>query len=234
MVRVIRLAGPAGSAETEGEIFLPPDQARHGALVIRLKVGSPVEITGPFGLAPALVTTCEPAGPRLGVRLTGPWSGRVEPPGPRLALALIQNQRFDWALEKAVELGASALIPLLCERVKKGLAQAAAFRAERWRRLAEEARKQCGRPVPLAVLAPIGIPELVRLPGPAFFLEPSGPAPVRPLRAENPPLVAIGPEGGFSPAEIAALLTAGFSPWGLGPGILRAETAALAALAVLL
>ncbi|KXS56407.1 MAG: hypothetical protein AMR96_02840 [Candidatus Adiutrix intracellularis] len=233
-MRVIRLAGPTEFTETEGEIFLSPDQARHGALVLRLKVGSPVEITGPFGLAPALVTTCEPTGPRLGVKLTGSWNKRIEPPGPRLALALIQNQRFDWALEKAVELGASTIIPLLCERIRKGLAQAAALRTNRWRRLAEEARKQCGRAVPLTILAPIGLPELVQLPGPAFFLEPLGPAPIRPLRDKNSPLVAIGPEGGFSPAEITILLAAGFSPWGLGPVILRTETAALTALAILL
>ncbi len=233
-MRVIRLAGPTEFTETEGEIFLSPDQARHGALVLRLKVGSPVEITGPFGLAPALVTTCEPTGPRLGVKLTGSWNKRIEPPGPRLALALIQNQRFDWALEKAVELGASTIIPLLCERIRKGLAQAATLRTNRWRRLAEEARKQCGRAVPLTILAPIGLPELVQLPGPAFFLEPLGPAPIRPLRDKNSPLVAIGPEGGFSPAEITILLAAGFSPWGLGPVILRTETAALTALAILL
>jgi 16S rRNA (uracil1498-N3)-methyltransferase len=233
-VRAIRLAWPADAPPDTAEVFLAPDQARHGARVLRLAPGDPLEMTGPAGLAPAVVTVVQ-AGrdrhpPRLAVRLTGPWAGAETTPGPRLALALIQPQRFDWAVEKAVELGASSLMPFRAERGKPGLA--AAGRETRWRRLAEEARKQCGRPDGLTILPAAGFDDVLAQPGPGFFLSPVG-------RLEPPgldpsaPLLVVGPEGGFSPAEEEALLASGFRPWSLGNTVLRAETAALAALAVI-
>lgn len=231
-MRTLRLTWPAAPDPAgSGEVFLSPDQARHGVLVLRLKAGAAVEMVGPGGLAPALVTTVETSGkaPRLGVTLSGPWLGAAAV-GPRLALALISGQRFDWAVEKAVELGAATLIPLISERVKGGGARPGPAKEERWQRLAEEARKQCARPAALDIFPPLALAELLGQPGPGFFLSPSGPA--APPAAPSP-LLAVGPEGGFSPAEEKAFLKAGFSPWSLGPGILRSETAALAALAVL-
>jgi 16S rRNA (uracil1498-N3)-methyltransferase len=162
-------------------------------------------------------------------------AGAETTPGPRLALALIQPQRFDWAVEKAVELGASSLMPFRAERGKPGLAGsglAGSGRETRWRRLAEEARKQCGRPDGLTLLPAAGWDEVLAQPGPGFFLSPAG-------RLESPslgppaPLLVVGPEGGFSPAEEEALLASAFRPWSLGNTVLRAETAALAALAAL-
>ncbi len=238
-MRTIRLAWPAGtSPDADGEVYLDADQARHGARVLRLAPGDPVEMTGPAGLAPAVVTAARPGpdrrrGPRLAVRLTGPWAPPAGPPsGPRLALALIQPQRFDWAVEKAVELGASVLIPFRAERSKPGLAESGPGREARWHRLAGEARKQCGRPDFLTILPVAGWAEILAQPGPAFFLSPGGsrhpPDPGPPS-----PLLIVGPEGGFSPAEEKNLLAAGFRPWSLGNTVLRAETAALAALAVM-
>lgn len=237
MARTIRLSWPPAVAEEEPgvEIFLTPGQARHGVLVLRLKPGSVVEMAGPAGLAPALVTTASVTGlysrknPGLGVTLTGPWAKPETVSGPRLALALIQAGRFDWAVEKVVELGAAILIPLITERVKAADARPGPARTERWLRLAEEARKQCGRSRALEIFPALTLPELLKQPGPAFFLSPKGlPAGPGPIAS---PLLAIGPEGGFSPAEEMAFLAAGFQPWSLGGAVLRAETAALAALA---
>ncbi|MDR1045500.1 MAG: 16S rRNA (uracil(1498)-N(3))-methyltransferase [Candidatus Adiutrix sp.] len=221
--------------ETLEEVFLETDQARHGALVLRLGPGAELEMTGPAGLAPARVSTVGGQGgrPRLGVIRCGPWRRVATLPGPRLALALISARRFDWAVEKAAELGASTLYPLLTERGKSGGAQPGAVREGRWPRLAEEARKQCGRPDRLEIGPALGFEELLALPGPGFFLSPAGGS-QGPAVPDPPPLLAVGPEGGFSPGEEEALLKAGFTAWRLGPALLRSETAALAALAVLL
>ena len=241
---VINGSGPA--AGEAPEIWLDPDQARHGVTVLRLKPGDRVEIAGPAGIFPARVTTAEGGRPpRLGVVPLRASPGRPAEPetgeqaGPVLALALISPPRFDWAVEKAAELGAGELWPLACERVKPGLVRASAGRAERWRRLAEEARKQCGRPRPLAVHPPATPLELIGgalKESPGFFLNPAGsPAVQGPAGTiQGPAALLVGPEGGFSPREEAAFLAAGFRPWRLGGLILRSETAALAALAVLL
>ena len=238
-MRTIRLAWPPETpADQAEEVFLSRDQARHGALVLRLAPGAAVEMTGPFGLAPAQVTTVDFAGhgakkkPRLGVRLTGPWSGRETVAGPRLALALIQGQRFDWAVEKATELGAAVLIPLVTERTKTADGRPGPAKQGRWRRLAEEARKQCGRPSLMEIAPVTDLAVLLAEPGPAgIFLSPGGPPEPPALSPASSPLLVIGPEGGLSPTEEESLLAAGFQPWSLGLTILRSETAALAALA---
>ncbi|MDR2935630.1 MAG: 16S rRNA (uracil(1498)-N(3))-methyltransferase [Candidatus Adiutrix sp.] len=243
-MRVPRLAWngePAGQPGGPVELRLEAAQARHGVTVLRLKPGDPVEVAGPAGLARARVTVAQDRPPRLVVVLEEGWRPRPEEPaGPRLALALINWPRFDWAVEKAAELGAGELWPLVCGRIKPGLARAASARAERWRRLAEAARKQCGRPRPLIVRPPVTPAELLAAagPGPAgLFLSPAAPAApgLAVLGPENRPpglWLLVGPEGGFSPEEEAAFLAAGLRPWRLGPFTLRAETAALAALAL--
>ena len=198
---------------------------------MRLRPGDVVEVAGPAGLALARVTTAESRPPRLGVTLSEPWRGPERPPGPRLAVALIAWPRFDWAVEKSAELGAAALWPLACERVKPGLTQAAAARAGRWARLAAEARKQSGRPAPMLVHPLLELKALLELPGPGYFLSPAPRRTEKDPASAPSPLLAIGPEGGFTPGEEEAFLAAGFRPWNLGPIPLRTETAALAALA---
>jgi 16S rRNA (uracil1498-N3)-methyltransferase len=265
-MRIPRLTWSGGSASPEGagELRLDAVQARHGVSVLRLKPGDPVEVAGPDGLARARVVVAQ-AGrpPRLEVVLDEAWRP-AEPAGPRLALALVKLPRFDWAVEKAAELGAGEVWPLVCARVKPGLARAASARAERWRRLAEEARKQCGRDRPLVIRPPVTPAELLDAAGPnpaGVFLSPAagaaGAAPVPekiglwglagpgsadvflcPAMGAAPIpkklWVLVGPEGGFSPGEEAAFLAAGLRPWRLGPLTLRTETAALAALTLFL
>ncbi|MDR2725030.1 MAG: 16S rRNA (uracil(1498)-N(3))-methyltransferase [Candidatus Adiutrix sp.] len=242
-MRIPRLTW-AGGPEEDREIWLDPAQARHGVSVLRLKAGDLVEVAGPAGLARARVVTAR--GGRslcLGLVLEESWRSAGEAlhgPGIRLALAIIKLPRFDWAVEKAAELGAGEIWPLVCERVKPGLARAALARAERWQRLAEEARKQCGRARPLVVRPPATPAEILAEAGPApagFFLSPraaTGVSDDEAAGARSDLWVLVGPEGGFSPGEEAAFMAAGLRPWRLGPLTLRAETAALAALALLL
>ena len=241
-MRIPRLTWAGGPTEGRaGEIWLDSAQARHGVSVLRLKPGDLVEVAGPAGLALARVATATGGRtPRLGI-VWGDFDearpNLISPAGPSLALALINLPRFDWAVEKAAELGAGEIWPLVCARVKPGLARGASARSARWSRLAEEARKQCGRPRPLVIRPPVTPAELLAEAGPAgFFLSPRGPAlgPEDGLGPPSPLWVLVGPEGGFSPGEEAAFLAAGLWPRGLGSLTLRSETAALAALARLL
>ncbi|MDR1310169.1 MAG: 16S rRNA (uracil(1498)-N(3))-methyltransferase [Deltaproteobacteria bacterium] len=218
--------GPApGPGETVG---LDQAQSRHACRVLRLKKGQAVELAGPWGLARGLV---EEAGPALTVRLSSPFESpeATAGEGPVLALALIRAPRFDWAVEKAAELGAARLAPLITLRSNPSALGEAKRR--RWDRLAEEARKQCGRPRPMAIDAPLALSDFLGLglPGRRILLDPSGP-----LLSPGPPApscLLVGPEGGLTDGEKALALDSGFGPASLGPLRLRSETAALAALA---
>jgi 16S rRNA (uracil1498-N3)-methyltransferase len=212
-------------------IALDAAQSRHGLGPLRLGPGRPLELTGPWGLAPAVVegVANQDGRPALLVRLTGPFvvAGPIE--GPTLALALVKGPRFDWAVEKAAELGAEALVPLLTART--AVSAAGEAKRSRWARLAEEARKQCGRPTPMAVLEPRSLQNWLASgpPSPLVLLDPEGGPFPDGLGGRGSLLV--GPEGGLTSAERSLAQAAGFDGARLGPIRLRAETAALAALA---
>jgi 16S rRNA (uracil1498-N3)-methyltransferase len=146
-----------------------------------------------------------------------------------LAVALPKGDRQKWLVEKATELGVTRIVPLITER---GVAQPTASALDRLRRAVIEASKQCGRNRLLEVAAPedatkyfqVTPPETLRL-----IADPSG----QPLGASLHPErrqihAAIGPEGGFSPAELATATSSGWQPISLGSRILRVETAAIA------
>ncbi len=236
-MRIPRFIWPAGAPSGAVECSLDPDQARHAALVLRLKAGARVEMLSERGLAPAEIESVEDNGaPRVLARLAGPWSGGAgSGRGAVLAMALIQGARFDWVVEKSVELGAGGLIPLITERVKSGDSRPGEAKMKRWKRLAEEARKQCGRPSPLEIALPETLDDLLARAedfGPAFFGSPAA-EPCDIFERCESPLLLIGPEGGFSPMEEEKMLAAGFQPKSLGPLTLRAETAALAAIVMM-
>lgn len=155
-----------------------------------------------------------------------------------LLLAVFKFDRFEWAIEKVTELGVARIVPAIARRTEKHLAHAAAARVERWRRIAHEAAKQSRRSdVPV-------IPDPTPLPA-VLALETDS---VRLLLAENerttllgdllPPAtdaavqLAVGPEGGWSPEEQTLFAASGWLAVSLGPRILRAETAAIAATAI--
>jgi len=165
-----------------------------------------------------------------------------------LVMAVYKFDHMEWAIEKATELGVAAIAPVMARRTEKHLAQAAAKRAERWRRIAHEAAQQsrrCDVPMiqePIALSAhvraaaenPDGVTRIVlaeqeRTTTLRNALEES----IAAAEAEMPRLeIAIGPEGGWAPEEEALFDASGWRAVSLGPRILRAETAAIAALAV--
>jgi 16S rRNA (uracil1498-N3)-methyltransferase len=149
---------------------------------------------------------------------------------------------MEWAIEKATELGVSRITPILARRTEKHLSQAAAKRADRWRRIALEASKQSRRTtIPEIVdaatlktaleheksLTKILLSETEQ----AATLSAVLSASVRPTGNESVAL-AIGPEGGWTPEEITLFISQHWQPVTLGPRILRAETAAIAAIAI--
>jgi 16S rRNA (uracil1498-N3)-methyltransferase len=150
--------------------------------------------------------------------------------------ALIKGAKFDDVVEKCVELGASRIVPMRCERSE---ADASGHKVERWRRIARAAAQQSRRNIVPAVddvrsfaeaLSAGGVPLLV-----ASERAPKGSL-AEALRANagsTALAIAVGPEGSFTDAELAAAKEAGAAFVSLGPAILRTETAAAALLAAI-
>jgi 16S rRNA (uracil1498-N3)-methyltransferase len=156
-----------------------------------------------------------------------------------LLLSVVKFESFEWAIEKATELGVSSIVPLAADRSEEGLLAAAEKRSERWRKIILEAAQQSRR-VRLPELQSVARPESAFLIGKerlGIFLSERAQAP--PLRqvlrdtTASDVVLAIGPEGGWSDAEVAVAQAAGFRSASLGQLILRAETAVIAALASL-
>jgi 16S rRNA (uracil1498-N3)-methyltransferase len=155
-----------------------------------------------------------------------------------LLLAVFKFDHMEWAIEKATELGIAKITPILARRTEKHLAHSALKRSERWRRIALEASKQSRR---------TSIPELANPIALKQALEQEA-TPTRILLSEteqattltaaltaaqsSETAIAIGPEGGWTPEEISLFTQHDWQPVTLGPRILRAETAAVAAIAI--
>src|SRR5579859_13506 len=159
-----------------------------------------------------------------------------------LVLSVFKFDRMEWAVEKAVELGCSRILPVLADRTEKHLAQVAGKRVERWRRIALEAAKQSRRSDLPEIADPLRLPQvLAEKPAAHRILLSETEEDQSLLRilqagsaARGDLALAIGPEGGWTPAEIAAFKHAGWQSATLGPRILRVETAAIAALSIVL
>jgi 16S rRNA (uracil1498-N3)-methyltransferase len=167
-----------------------------------------------------------------------------------LLLAVFKFDHMEWAIEKATELGIARITPILARRTEKHLAQTALKRSERWRRIALEASKQSRRTTIPEVADPIALkPALEQEKSPIRILlseteqqttlttaltnsvRPTGYESVA-LNAQVTHAIAIGPEGGWTPEEISLFTQHQWQPVTVGPRILRAETAAIAAIAI--
>ena len=158
-----------------------------------------------------------------------------------LLMAVFKFDHLEWGIEKATELGVARITPVIARRTEKHLAQAAAKRVERWRRIVREAAQQSRRsdvpmvddPVPLqdslAVVTAVSKLLLAETEQENSLQSQLASVPVDQLASVA---LAIGPEGGWAPDEMVLFAAAGWTSVTLGPRILRAETAAIAALAV--
>ena len=226
---------------------LDPSDSHHCADVLRLGPGDRIVVFDGLGTVAEAELT-EVRRKRCLLRI---GESRVAP-GLPCAITLVQSvpkgKNMDLILQKAVELGASAIVPMLSARtvVKVDDAADASRKRERWQQIVLEACKQCGRNAVPQVSLPTGArdpfpgiprPDLILLaslqPGAVGIKEAlAGEAASKGLLPQSV-AVLIGPEGDFTPEEIAGFLALGAVPVTLGPMILRAETAALYCLSVL-
>jgi 16S rRNA (uracil1498-N3)-methyltransferase len=219
----------------DGRWRLGAEEARHLSRVCRLGVGDTVEIFDGEGHATkALVVKVESHGVEL-TPLSPPLPERLGPFPLTLASAVPKGDRFDWLVEKATELGVERLIPIVTER---SVVEPGDSKLARLRKSIIEASKQCRRDR-LMILDPpmrwdqfVGLyPQSLR-----FLADPQGIAPSRwpTIPPGEPVILAVGPEGGFTPSEQQAGNLAGWLTVSLGTHILRIETAGLAGCAALL
>ena len=218
---VLLAAGPERQgALAEGE--------EHHLRVRRAREGDPVEVRDGVGLIGSGRLVRQDSGWRVDVE-TSRVVGR--PPPLALAGGAGDRERFEWLVEKATELGATAVIPVDTEFTAAVATRVRGQHTPKLQRRALEALKQCGAawvpeirdPAPLiAVLAGDGG-------GHRWLADPAGDPPGK---APAPTTILIGPEGGLTAAERAAALAAGYRPVRLGPHVLRFETAAVAAAAI--
>jgi 16S rRNA (uracil1498-N3)-methyltransferase len=160
-------------------------------------------------------------------------------PNFTLLLAIFKFDRMEWAIEKCTELGVSRIVPVIARRTDAHLASAAAKRAERWRRIALQAAEQSRRATPPEISAPIKLQEAANLTGAMRIVlaESEQGTLLRDVLAPHAGgeiVLAIGPEGGWAEDELQRFQNAGWISASLGPTILRAETAAIAAAAIVI
>ena len=222
---------------------LPKDAAQH-LKVLRPKPGEEIELfdgrghTRRYAWSPAGIHAC---------------GDLATLPAPSTQLTLFacvtKGSRWDWTIEKAVELGVSRIVPVISDRcIVRLAADEREAKAERWRRIAEDAARQSDAVWLPEVLAAVDFPRALELvketgrvfvgaltnPPPPPLLEAVAQSPSRPIAQSNNRSLGlfVGPEGDFTPEELASLLAIA-TPASFGPTILRAETAAIFGLSVL-
>jgi 16S rRNA (uracil1498-N3)-methyltransferase len=212
------------------------DDARHLTRVLRVEVGQRYEISDNRGVYLAEI---EAARKEQVIFRTLEKLPVVEPPVQMiLCAAIVKFDHFEWMIEKATELGVARIVPMISVRTERGLDKAAPKRLERWRRIGLEASQQSRR----AHLPDIHEPErwgdaLATAAEHRYALDEDNRRPLPSAfpaqrHAADSVAILIGPEGGWTEEERSEFIAAGWAPVSLGPSILRAETAALAALAV--
>lgn len=215
--------------ETGAEFELDGTHVHYLATVLRLDRGAELRLlddaTGEWAAELADVGRR-----RVLVRIGAMIRGREQTPDLWLLTAPIKADRFEWIVEKATELGVRRIVPVLTERTNH-----ARLKPERLRAHMVEAAEQCGRTALPELAEAVKLPALLADwdPGRALlFADEEGGAAMDMLAPKPPAAILIGPEGGFSPGERAALLALQSTRrLALGPRILRADTAVVAAIA---
>jgi len=218
-------------------VSFPEHAAHHAREVLRLRAGAAVRVFDGQGREFDAVLD---AVSRTGVQahLAGPVAPRPESP-LRLVLALspLKGDRMELAIQKATELGVSEIWPVVTARTDAAARPSLqGSRQERWDKVASGAAEQCGRAIVPPVAPTVTLDRLVATPFAGcrvVLLEtPDHPALAGLTPRPRELLLLLGPAGGWEAAETERLLAAGFVPAAIGPRILRAETAAVAAVTV--
>ena len=221
-----------GHAEISGQ------DARHLTRVLRVEAGQRYEISDNRNVYLAEIETARKE--HVIFRTIEKLAAEQPPLHVILCAAIVKFDHFEWMIEKATELGAARMLPVIAARTEKGLDKAAHKRLERWRRIGMEASQQSRRAHLPEVSEPVNLTEALAISATHRYALDENPA-APPLAAALPPqrnpcdsvALLIGPEGGWTEEERAEFTSAGWRAVSLGPLILRAETAAIAALAVI-
>lgn len=219
-----------GPFQAGGVVLLDEDEAHH-LKVRRVPDGGTVRLVdGRGGVATARVGQ---EGAQITVRVVATTTV-PPPPVTELLVGAGDRERFLDLAEKATEMGATRLVPLLTGHAQAVATRIQAVHIEKAQRRAREALKQSGGAWVPTVVAPVAFAEALRggPPGVLRFVADGDGGPMPAVREADAVQWAVGPEGGFSDAESAALKGAGYRPVALGRATLRFDTAALAALAV--
>ena len=225
---VITLFAAPGSLQTGATIELDDAEAHH-LKVRRGQAGQRVRLVDGSGAVGEALLEMRPAGIQAVVASVT----RLEHPAAlTLAVGAGDRDRFGFLIEKAVELGATEVIPLEVERAVAVASRIRDHHLEGLRRRAREAMKQCGSAWALSLPEPQSLEEFLAQPrtGAAWLADAEGESLPR-LDPAEPVTVAIGPEGGFTESESKEFRRAGFRLVSLGPYTMRFETAGLVALA---
>lgn len=218
--------------------FLTGANAEHLARVLRARPGQEFEIVAGENVFLGRIATIS------NQQVEFDLVGEVQPQAPSAAapihlyLAIFKFDRMEWAIEKGTELGVAGIVPIIARRSDAHLVAAAGKRVERWRRIVQEAAQQSRRSAAPEIQAPVKFNAAVQASeGCRIVLseyEKRVPliTAVRAAQPGQPVALAVGPEGGWSEEELAGFSSAGWSAASLGPNILRAETACIAALAI--
>jgi 16S rRNA (uracil1498-N3)-methyltransferase len=238
-------APPSAFTPDEQTVSLGADEARHARDVLRLQPGDEVYVFDGAGkefrcavrefsrdgAALEVLEEVEPARPESPLKLT-------------LGIALLKGEKFDLVVQKATELGASRIVPIATSRADVRIRNGDDTKRKltRWQRIALEAAKQCGRARLMEIAEPVGFRDLIDRPGEEgelrlMFAERNGTSFAEVGRNPPPDSVKlsalIGPEGGWADEEFELAREAGWQIVTLGGRTLRAETAAIAIVAVL-
>jgi 16S rRNA (uracil1498-N3)-methyltransferase len=221
-----------------GHAHIEGDAAKHLTSVLRVEAGQKYEISDNRSAWLAEVESAR----KSDVVFRTLEKLEPEPQRVRVTLcaAVVKFDHFEWMIEKTTELGVAEIVPVIATRTERGLDKAAEKRVERWRRIGLEASQQSRRQflpeIPDAVPFRAGVQQEAKY---RYVLDevPGGPPLLAALpsarSAEDTVALLVGPEGGWTDAEREGFTAAGWTRVTMGPTILRAETAAIAAISVI-
>lgn len=211
-------------------------EARHISSVLRLKPGRTIELLDGNGMVyQAEIRAVGKS--TITAKILRSRCHQERPPFLDVAQSLVKGKKMDLILQKATELGVSTFQPLISQHCD--IKTVPNGQTDRWQRIAHEACKQCNRPAPMVCAPAVSFDQFLRHADKSatkFILwehESTGILP-RQLTAQNERvIILIGPEGGFAEVEVQLAFEHGFTPVTLGPRILRAETATIAAISII-
>jgi 16S rRNA (uracil1498-N3)-methyltransferase len=211
------------------------EHADHLARVLRARVGQEFDIAtgetvrrGKISLVAADRVEFD-----LGEEVSGVGLAEIT-----LILAIFKFDRMEWAVEKCTELGIARIAPVIARRTDPRLASASVKRSDRWRRIARQAAEQSRRAAPPEIAAPVKLAEVLNSADALRIVLAESEERtllrdvVKPDAVDGSVALAIGPEGGWTDDELQSFQQAGWISASLGNTVLRAETAAIAATAV--